>query len=319
VRPIELNPFAPPPPCVPDLCIENPPPDPDPVPPQIPDMPPLFGKSELFRIQSEMILQCELKRDRFALLDPPFEASQGDLAGIREVAEWRARFDTMFSSLHFPWVKVLDPLREVTGTTRLIPPSGHVAGCIAKTDLEIGVHKAPANVELNWALDSGIELNEEQHGLLNSAGVNAIRNLGSRGYRVQGARTMSSDICWRYINVRRLMSMIEKALEVALQWAVFEPNDILTRARATMSITFFLVGLHESGALAGATPDESFYVKCDLENNPASSRDLGQLIVEVGIAPSKPFEFIVVRVGRVREAFEVTEATGNFGLAGVAV
>jgi phage tail sheath protein FI len=316
IRPIELNPLQPPVPCVPDPCIKNPPPDPEPFPQPIPEFPPLFGKEDLFRIQSEMIIQCELKRDRFALLDCPFEASHGDLAGIREALEWRARFDSKFAALYFPWVKVLDPLRDVTGNTRLLPPSGHVSGAIADTDIEIGVFKAPANRRVEWALDSGIEITDEQHGVLNTAGVNAIRNLGSRGYRIHGARTVSSDPDWRYVNVRRLMSMIEKAIEIALQWAVFEPNGALTRARAMMSITIFLLGLHENGALAGETPEESFFVKCDLDNNPPEQRDLGQLLVEVGIAPSKPFEFIVLRVGRIQEAIEIVEASGSFAGVG---
>jgi uncharacterized protein len=115
------------------------------------------------------------------------------------------------------------------------------------------------------------------------------------------------------------MSMIEKTLEAALQWAVFEPNEALTRARVTMSITFFLLGLHEAGMLAGATPEESFVVRCDLDNNPQSERDLGRLIVEIGVAPSKPFEFIVVRVGRVNDAIEVTDATGAFSAGGLEV
>jgi hypothetical protein len=317
VQPIELNPIRPVKPCVPDPCVPNPPAIPDPLPKPIPESPPTFSATQLFQIQSEMIGQCERKRDRFALLDPPFAASQGTLAGIREVLEWRARFDTQFASLHFPWVKVLDPLRAVTGTSRLIPPSGHAAGAVAKTDLDIGVHKAPANIELAWTLDSGIELNEEQHGLLNDAGVNAIRNVGSRGFRILGARTMSSDPDWRFINVRRLMSMIEKVLEAALQWAVFEPNGFVTRARITMSTTIFLLGMHESGAFAGGTPDESFYVKCDLDNNPQETQDQGQLIVEIGIAPSKPFEFVVLRVGRVQDAIEVTEGTAGHGFVEV--
>ena len=317
VRPIELNPVRSPRPCVPDPCVPNPLPLPDPLPRPLPESPPTFDATELFRIQSEMIGQCERKRDRFALLDPPFAASGGGRAGIREALEWRARFDTQFAALHFPWVEVLDPLRAASGTPRLVPPSGHVAGAVAKTDLDFGVHRAPANVELAWTLDSGIELNAEQHGLLNDAGVNAIRNVGSRGFRILGARTMSSDTAWRFVNVRRLMSMVERVLEIALQWAVFEPNGFVTRARITMSTTIFLLGMHESGAFAGATPDESFYVKCDLDNNPQETRDRGGLIVEIGIAPSKPFEFVVLRVGRVHDAIEVTGLDRGHGFVEV--
>ncbi len=257
-----------------------------------------------------MLLQCERTRDRFALLDPPFDASLGSQVGIRDVLDWRARFDSMFGALAFPWLQVLDPLGDARRRARLVPPSGHLAGVTAATDLESGVHRAPANRRLAWALAASTGLGDEHHGVLNAAGVNAIRSVGGRGLRILGARTVTSDTDWRFLNVRRFMSMVEEALDVGLQWAVFDPNDVLTRARATMAVTMFLLGLHEAGMLAGARPEESFYVKCDLDNNPASERDLGRLVVEIGVAPSTPFEFIVLRVGRVHEALEVTEQLG---------
>jgi len=316
VRPIDVHPIAPPEPCVPDPCVANSPADVVPAQPTFGEQPPTFTSEELFRIQSEMVLQCELKRDRFALLDAPIDASSDPLGGIRRIVEWRSRFDSKYTALYFPWIRVLDPL---TGgePTRLVPPSGHVAGAVAGTDLAIGVHKAPANRRIEWAVDVSVAIDEERHGILNSAGINALVATGGRGLRIQGARTMSSDPDWRFVNVRRLISMIEKALEVALQWAVFEPNEALTRARATMSITIFLLGLHEAGMLAGATPDESFVVKCDLDNNPEAERELGRLVVEIGVAPSKPFEFVLLRVGRVRDSLEVRDSAEMFGIGGL--
>ena len=318
VRPTDVHPLAPSEPCVPDPCVPNPPPDAIRVPRPPSEHPPTFGSEELFRIQSEMILQCELKRDRFAVLDPPFDASINRLAGIRSILDWRARFDSKYAALYFPWVRVVDSLSALE-PTRLVPPSGHVAGAIAGTDLAIGVHKAPANRRIEWAVDASLALDETGHGVLNSSGINALLATGGRGLRLMGARTISSYQEWRFVNVRRLMSMIEKTLEAALQWAVFEPNEALTRARVTMSITFFLLGLHEAGMLAGATPEESFVIQCDLDNNPQSERDLGRLIVEIGVAPSKPFEFIVVRVGRVNDTIEVTDSTGAFSAGGLEV
>jgi phage tail sheath protein FI len=318
VRPVEVPAFAPPEPCVPDPCIANPPPEAIRVPATPSEHPPTFGGEELFRIQSEMILQCELKRDRFALLDPPLDASTNQLAGIRSVLDWRSRFDSKYAALYFPWVRVVDSPAALE-PTRLVPPSGHVAGAIAGTDLAIGVHKAPANRRLGWAVDASQAIDEAGHGTLNSAGINALLTTGGRGLRVQGARTISSQREWRFVNVRRLISMIEKTLEAALQWAVFEPNEALTRARATMTVTFFLLGLHEAGMLAGATPEESFVVQCDLDNNPQSERDLGRLIIEIGVAPSTPFEFVVIRVGRVNDAIEVTDSTGTFSAGGLEV
>jgi phage tail sheath protein FI len=318
VRPLEVHPLAPPEPCVPDPCVPNPPPEAIRAPHTPSEYPPTFGSEELFRIQSEMILQCESKRDRFALLDSPFDAATNRLAGIRSILDWRARFESKYAALYFPWVTVVDSLSALE-PTRLVPPSGHVAGAMAATDLAIGVHKAPANRRIEWTVDASLSIDEAGHGILNSAGINALLATGGRGLRVMGARTISTYQEWRFVNVRRLMSMIEKTLEAALQWAVFEPNEALTRARTTMSVTFFLLGLHEAGMLAGATPEESFVVQCDLDNNPQSERDLGRLIVEIGVAPSKPFEFIVVRVGRVNDAIEVTDSTGAFSAGGLEV
>ena len=170
-----------------------------------------------------------MKRDRFALLDPPLEASRDTTAGVRDVLDWRARFDTRFAALYFPWLRVVEPITGATDITRTVPPCGHVAGGYAATDLETGVHHAPANRRVEWIVDCSAAIDGSTHGVLNSAGVNAILATDGRGLRVLGARTVSSDPDWRFVNVRRLMSMIEKALAAALQWAVFEPNDDVTR------------------------------------------------------------------------------------------
>lgn len=315
-RPIELHPFQPPPPCIPDPCVDEEPPPAVTFAPRVPEQPPMFGDDALFRIQSELVLQCERLGYRFALLDPPFDSAHGSLPGIRAVLDWRARFDSAFAALYFPWVRVVDPLRPGSGALRSIPPCGYVAGGAAATDLAIGVHKAPANRAVGFAHDASLNLSDEHHGTLNSCGVNAIRISAAGGLRVLGARTVSSDPDWRYVNVRRLMSMIEKALESGLQWVVFEPNGFLTRARVTMSVTLFLLSLHEAGMLAGGAPEESFLVRCDLDNNPQAQRDLGELLVEFSVAPAKPFEFVVVRVGRVGGALEVSEVESRVSYAG---
>jgi uncharacterized protein len=200
---------------------------------------------------------------------------------------------------------VLDPLLPDSGAVRLVPPSGHVLGGYAANDADSGVQRAPANRRVGWALAASADLDDERHGLLNDAGVNALRTIGGRGLRLLGARTVCSDPDWRFVPVRRLMAMIEKALEIALHWVVFEPNGPLTRARVTMSVTMFLLGLHEAGMLAGATPEESFTVRCDADNNTSELTDLGELLVEVGVAPVVPFEFVVVRVGRVSDSLIV--------------
>jgi phage tail sheath protein FI len=305
IRPVALNPLAPPPACVPDPCLD---PASEPVTvygPSDTDEPPIFTDAQVFQVQAQLVDQCERLHYRFALLDPPFASATDEAGGLRGVLDWRARFETSYAALNYPWVGVLDPLVPAGGVVRLVPASGHVAGRYAATDLEIGVHRAAANQQLSWALRASIDVDAERHGTLNEGGVNAIRTVNGRGLRLLGARTVCSDPDWRYVPVRRLMAMIEKALEIALQWVVFEPNGVLTRARVTMTVTMFLLGLHEAGMLAGATPEESFTVRCDVDNNPTQQTDLGELLVEVGVAPVVPFEFVVVRVGKVSDSLVV--------------
>ena len=191
--------------------------------------------------------------------------------------------------------------------TRDIPPSGHVAGQCARTDIEVGVHKAPANDPLSWVQDVTVVIGDALHAILNPSGINVVRPLSGRGIRIMGARTVSSDPSWRYVNVRRLMMMIEKAIDVATQWAAFEPNDFYTRGKLVLALSSFLIALWQRGALAGKSIEEAFFVKCDETNNPPAERENGRLFADVGVAPSNPFEFIVLRVGRTNNEFEVTE------------
>jgi hypothetical protein len=193
------------------------------------------------------------------------------------------------------------------GLTRDIPPSGHLAGQFVRSDFETGVHRAPANSPLVWTQDVSAFVSDPAHGLLNTMGINVIKVLPSRGVRIMGARTVSSDPDWIYVNVRRLLMMIEKAIYISVQWAAFEPNDWTTRAKIRLAISSFLLALWQRGALMGATAAEAFFVKCDDDNNPPRERDNGRLIAEVGVAPSIPFEFVVLRVGRQGNEFEIEE------------
>jgi phage tail sheath protein FI len=162
--------------------------------------------------------------------------------------------------------------------------------------------------------DTTIPVDDAEHGVLNPLGINAIRPLTGRGIRIFGARTMSSDPDWRYINVRRLMIMIEKAIYLASQWAVFEPNDDITQAKLRLSLTSFLISLWEQGALAGATTDAAFFVRCDRKVNPPAQLDVGQLLALVGVAPVNPFEFVVVRVGQTANELEIVEQRTGMGV-----
>ena len=165
---------------------------------------------------------------------------------------------------------------------------------------------AAANAPLQSIQALTLDFDDALHGLLNSSGINALRAQPGRGLRVLGGRTVSSDFDWRYLSVRRLISMIGKAIDVSLQWAVFEPNDWVTRAKLTLVIQSFLLELWSRGAMVGAVPDQGFWVRCDETNNPSYLRDLGRLQVDVGIAPTTPFEFIVLRIGRDANGFAMT-------------
>jgi phage tail sheath protein FI len=317
---IHVQPEPPPehqraPQCIPDSCLPSPSPGlvARPLEP-VDDQPPRFSEAEVYAAQLAMVNQCEARRDRVALLDAPYATVRDDRLGIAAIRAWRKRFDSKFASLYFPWLQVADPLRLGGRLTRAVPPSGHVAGFCAKTDWQVGVHKAPANGALEWVQDVTLLLGDTPHGILNEEGVNLIRVYPGRGIRIFGARTVSSDSDWRYLNVRRLLMMIEKSLGVASEWAVFEPNDFRTRAKLHLSFTSFLMALWQRGALAGKTPAEAFFVHCNEGNNPPEARARGELLAEIGVAPAKPFEFVVLRVGRGDNQFEISESAQMEGV-----
>ena len=311
IQPRAIPPKAPLPPCIPDPCLPSPPSMAQPREPSIGDLPPIFTEQEIFQVQSALVYQCEKLRDRIALLDPPYKAARDDELGVGAARAWRSRFDSKYAAFYYPWLRVVDPLRSLVALTRDIPPSGHVAGQYAHTDNEVGVHKAPANAPLAWTQDVTVGINDAVHGVLNPAGINAIRSLPGRGIRIFGARTVSSDSDWRFVNVRRLLMMIEKAIDVSIQWAVFEPNDGLTRAKLRLALTSFLLALWQKGALMGGSAQEAFFVKCDDTNNVPADRDNGRLLAQIGVAASQPFEFVILRVGRTNNEFEITEIASS--------
>jgi len=243
-------------------------------------------------VQLAMLAHAELMGDRVAILDAPPDLN------AQQVKEWRVDktgYDSKYATLYWPWVKVFDPL---TGQAIHVPPSGHVAGIWARNDDTRGVHKAPANEVIRGAISLELNLTKSEHDQLNPVGINCIRAFPGRGIRVWGARTLSSDPAWRYLNVRRLFNYIEESIFDGTQWVVFEPNDQRLWGRVKRTINAFLMRVWRDGALFGATPDQAFFVKCDAENNPPESRDAGQLIVDVGIAPVKPAEFVVFRIAQ---------------------
>ena len=253
-------------------------------------------------VQKKMIAHCELMGDRVAILDTPpgLDAQQ--------VKQWlveKANHDSKYAAMYWPWFSVGDPLNPKTPL--LVPPSGHIAGIWARNDDDRGVHKAPANEVVRGAIGLELQLTTVEHTQLNPVGLNCIRSFPGRGIRVWGARTLSKDPAWRYLNVRRLFNYIEESLLQGTQWVVFEPNDLKLWQRVKRTINAFLLRTWRDGALFGATPEEAFYVKCDAETNPPESIDAGELTVEIGIAPVKPAEFVVIRIAQFSGGAAVSE------------
>lgn len=236
-------------------------------------------------VQDEMISQCERTRDRFSILDVP------DPRDHLRALNWRLQFDSAYAALYFPWIVV-----EHEGRQRLVPPSGHIAGAYARTDADGGLHHAPANVSLEGVLDLERVLQDPDIGYLNGRGVNCLKYFPTRGVRVWGARTVSSDPNLRFVNVRRVLNGIIRAVTTNLQWVVFEPNHPRLWKSVMRNVSFFLRDLWRLGYFKGRVPEEAFYVKCDHETNPPELRDAGYLVVEVGVSPVRPAEFIVFRV-----------------------
>jgi phage tail sheath protein FI len=250
-------------------------------------------------VQTALISHCEQNGNRMAILDaPPGMTPQ-------QVKEWRsevAMYDSAFATMYYPWIKVENPIGVNGNAEVFMPPSGHIAGVWARTDETRGVWKAPANDTIRGVLDIERAITQNEQGLLNPMGINCIRPFGTRGIRVWGARTLSSDSDWRYINVRRLFNMIETTILEGTQFAVFEPNDMTLWEGVKRTLNSFLRGLWSAGALFGATADQAYYVKCDAETNPPEVIDEGRLVVEVGIAPVKPAEFVVFRISQNKQS-----------------
>lgn len=243
-------------------------------------------------VQLAVIAHCELMGDRMAILDPPPGLN------AQQIKDWRvdeAGYDSKYATLYWPEVKVFDP---VSASNVFVPPSGHIAGIWARSDSERGVHKAPANEVIRGAIDLETQITRAEHDLLNPVGINCVRSFPGRGIRVWGARTLSSDPAWRYVNVRRLFNYLEESILLGTQWVVFEPNDDALWGRIRRTIAAFLVNEWRKGALFGLAPDEAFYVKCDRETNPAEAIDAGQVTCQIGVAPVKPAEFVIFQLAQ---------------------
>ncbi|HEX8369222.1 MAG TPA: phage tail sheath C-terminal domain-containing protein [Pyrinomonadaceae bacterium] len=274
-----------------------------------------------------LLEHCERMQDRFAILDAPGtitnvdvlkkvgaagktkkpegEGAPGDAGTGGEAGGARPRTsDRGYGAFYFPWIIVSDPFspRE----TVAVPPSGHLAGIYARTDATRGVHKAPANESVRGALDLAYRITQSEQGELNTLGVNCLRFFPTQGIRVWGARTLADSASeWRYVPVRRLFNMIEESIARGTRWVVFEPNDVTLWKSIKRDLNAFLTLQWRQGALMGATAEEAFFVQCDEETNPPEVIDAGQVVAVIGIAPVKPAEFVIFRIGQSAAGTEI--------------
>lgn len=240
-------------------------------------------------LQADVLKYCEEQGDRFAILDSIPEAN------TKEVLQQRKRLRGDNGALYYPWIKVR-VTNEPNSTGVFIPPCGHVAGVISRTDARVGVHKAPANEIIAGAVDLEFRLTNSQQGDLNPEGINCLRAFPGRGIRIWGARTLSSQPAWTYINVRRIFLTAGRWIEHNMADEVFEPHNTFLWKRIERDLSGYLTDLYRQGALKGSTPQEAFFVKCNEETNSSEVRDLGRVVTEIGLAPVVPAEFVIVRI-----------------------
>jgi len=236
-----------------------------------------------------LIGHAERMRYRIAVLDSPPSQSLADVRNIR------AKLDSKHAALYYPWVTVLDP---VTRRELNLPPSGFVSGIYARNDIQRAVWKAPANEVVTLAIGFEQLLNKGQQEILNPLGINCFRFFEGRGFRLWGARTISSDPEWKYVNLRRYFAYLERSIDKGTQWAVFEPNGDQLWANVRRTIEDFLLNEWQQGALLGEKPEKAFFVKCDRSTMSQNDLDNGRLICLIGVAPLKPAEFVIFRIGQ---------------------
>jgi len=236
-----------------------------------------------------LISHATRMRYRIAVLD------SGDGQSIAEVRNMRAKLDSSYAALYYPWVRVLDP---VTRAEINLPPSGFVAGIYSRNDTNRAVYKAPANEVVNLAIGFETLINKSQQEVLNPEGINCFRYFEGRGFRLWGARTVSNDPEWKYVNLRRYFAYLEHSIDKGTQWAVFEPNGEMLWANVRRTIEDFMLNEWQSGALLGDKPDKAYFVRCDRSTMTQNDLDNGRLICLVGLAPLRPAEFVIFRIGQ---------------------
>ena len=243
-----------------------------------------------------VVQQCETVKDRFGILQAPVSAGTPE--------NNNPSVNSKYAAYYFPWLSITN---AVTGVPVLVPPGGHIAGIYARSDNNIGVQKDPANEVIGGITQLQLNINDQQQAILNPKGVNCLRYFKGQGNLVWGGRTTTSDPDWKYINVRRIFIFVEKSIQRGTQWVVFEINAEPTWARVRRSISDFLTGLWRDGVLQGAKKEQAFFVKCDNTTMTQADIDNGRLICVIGIAPVKPAEFVIFRIGQWYGGSDVTE------------
>jgi Bacteriophage tail sheath protein len=217
---------------------------------------------------------------------------------VSEIQDFRGKFDSTHAALYYPWITILDPL-DPDGQKEIdLPPSGYVAGIYARTDVLHGVFKAPANEVVLGAIGFETLLNKAQQDVLNPLGINCFRFFEGRGFRLWGARTISSDPEWKYISVRRYFAYLEHSIDRGTQWAVFENNNEPLWANIRRTVEDFLFNEWRNGALMGLKPEQAFFVRCDRSTMTQNDLDNGRLVCLIGVAVVKPAEFVIFRIGQ---------------------
>jgi phage tail sheath protein FI len=255
-----------------------------------------YSGSDPAAINQMLIGHAEARRAyRIAVLDTPPDLN---IAGVRAV---KGKIDSKYAAIYYPWIRVTNPgaaLNPLAPKEIELPPSGAVCGIYARSDIQRGVWKAPANETVTGALGLQRDVRFGEQEVLNPLGINCIRALPNRGIRVWGARTLSSDPEWKYVNVRRYFLYLEASIDRGTQWAVFEPNGEALWANVRNTVSDFLYNEWVSGALLGTKPEEAFFVHCDRSTMTQNDLDNGRLICLVGVAALKPAEFVIFRIGQ---------------------
>jgi phage tail sheath protein FI len=241
------------------------------------------------QVMQSLIGHAEYMRYRIAVLD------SADGQALSDVRAYRAQVDTSWAALYYPWVRILDP---ITDNEINLPPSGFVAGIYARNDVTRGVHKAPANEVVQGAIGFETMLNNGQQDVLNPEGINCFRNFDGRGYRLWGARTVSSDPEWKYVNLRRYFAYLERSIELGTQWVVFEPNSSYLWGNVRRTVEDFLFNEWKNGHLMGDKPEQAYFVRCDLSTMTQNDLDNGRLVCQIGVSPIRPAEFVIFRIGQ---------------------